>query len=54
VVNKAVFFDRDGVLNELALHDGVLTAPWSIDEFRFTPDAKQAIDIIKQINKGEK
>jgi len=49
VVNRAVFFDRDGVLNELALHDGEMTAPWSVDEFRFTPDAKQAVDIIKNI-----
>ena len=49
MVKKAIFFDRDGVLNELALHDGVLTAPWSVEEFRFTRDAKQAVDIVKQL-----
>lgn len=46
---KAVFFDRDGVLNELVNHNGVLTAPWSIDEFKLFGGAKQAIDIVKKI-----
>jgi D-glycero-D-manno-heptose 1,7-bisphosphate phosphatase len=49
MVNKAIFFDRDGVLNELALHDGELTAPWSISEFQFKPNVKEAVDIVKQL-----
>lgn len=48
MVKKAVFFDRDGVLSELVLHDGVPTAPWSINEFRFIKNAKEAVDLIKK------
>ncbi len=29
----AVFFDRDGTLSNLVLHDGRYTAPWLSDEF---------------------
>ena len=46
---KAVFFDRDGVLNELVNHDGVLTAPWSFDEFKLIPGAEQAIEIVNDL-----
>lgn len=31
---KAVFYDRDGVLTHLVDRDGLLTAPWTLDEFR--------------------
>lgn len=46
---KAVFFDRDGVINELVNHDGVLTAPWSIDEFKLIPGAEQAVEVVKDL-----
>ena len=46
---RAVFFDRDGVLNELVNHDGVLTAPWSIDEFKLIPGAEQAVEVVKDM-----
>ena len=43
-MNKAVFFDRDGVINELVERlDGSHTAPWTVDEFRFKPNAGAAI-----------
>jgi D-glycero-D-manno-heptose 1,7-bisphosphate phosphatase len=37
-MNKAVFFDRDGVINKLVERpDGSKTAPWNIFEFEFLP-----------------
>jgi D-glycero-D-manno-heptose 1,7-bisphosphate phosphatase len=46
--NKAVFLDRDGVLNHLVYHAGEYTAPWSYDEFELIDGAEQAIDLFKQ------
>lgn len=46
----AVFFDRDGVINELIDRgNGVKTAPWSVNEFKFLPDVKEAVDIVKSL-----
>lgn len=46
---KAVFFDRDGVLNYLVDHHGQFTAPWNIDEFDFTVGSKLAVDLVKKM-----
>lgn len=36
---KAVFLDRDGVINSLVKReDGRLTSPWNVKEFNFLPD----------------
>ena len=49
-VVKAVFFDRDGVLNELVDRgDGIKTAPWNTSEFKILPNAKEAVDIVKKL-----
>lgn len=48
MVKKAVFFDRDGVINELIKRDdGKRTAPWSVDEFRFLPNIQKAVRLIR-------
>lgn len=50
-MNRAIFLDRDGVLNELVERkDGSMTAPWSITEFQFTPYAKTAIEILSYMD----
>lgn len=50
-MNKGVFFDRDGVINKLVDRpDDSKTAPWSIDEFHFMDNVKQAVDIVREIN----
>jgi histidinol-phosphate phosphatase family protein len=47
---KAVFFDRDGVINDLVERaDGNFTSPWTADEFRCKPYVKDAIDIVKKL-----
>jgi D-glycero-D-manno-heptose 1,7-bisphosphate phosphatase len=38
-MNKAVFFDRDGILNEVVMRDGVVASPRTPGEFRLTPEA---------------
>jgi len=47
VTRRAVFFDRDGVLNHLVDHNGEKTAPWHIDEFRFIDGAKEGVQLVK-------
>ena len=47
---KAVFLDRDGVLNDLIPRDnGQRTAPWHIDEFKIKPHARDAVQLIKSV-----
>jgi D-glycero-D-manno-heptose 1,7-bisphosphate phosphatase len=44
----AVFLDRDGVLNEALVRDGVPRPPQSLDEFRVLPGVTEACDGLRQ------
>lgn len=47
-MNRAVFFDRDGVINKLVKReDGSLTSPWKYSEFEYMPNIKKVIELIK-------
>ncbi|MBU0530014.1 HAD-IIIA family hydrolase [bacterium] len=46
---KAVFFDRDGVLNHLVQRDGSFYSPQNFDDFHIVNEAKEAVDIIKEM-----
>ena len=48
--NKAVFFDRDGVVNQLIERDGGFYSPRNFDEFKFHSDLEQCIDICLENN----
>ena len=48
-MHRAVFFDRDGVINHLVKHGDEYTAPWSLSEFKFIDFAKEAISLIKSL-----
>lgn len=50
MVNKAIFLDRDGVINELVPHNGKLTAPWNFSEFKLYPNVKESIDVFKNLD----
>jgi len=52
MVNKAVIFDRDGVLNYPVDRIDRVTAPWTIDEFKFIPGAIEAVAMVN--DKGYK
>lgn len=41
--NRAVFFDRDGVLNEPFVKEGKPYPPSSLEEFKIVPDAREAL-----------
>ena len=47
---KAVFLDRDGVINDLVMHDGRFTAPWNLNEFNIIGNPKKSIDILKKLD----
>jgi len=42
-MRKAVFFDRDGVLNEAIIRNGDPHSPNRLDEFRIVPGAREAL-----------
>ena len=47
-MTQAVFFDRDGVLNELVQRDGGFYSPQSYDQFKIDDTAKSVINDLKQ------
>ena len=48
-MNRAVLFDRDGVLNKLIKRDGGFYSPQSFDQFKTYDTAKNVINELKQI-----
>jgi D-glycero-D-manno-heptose 1,7-bisphosphate phosphatase len=44
--NKAVFLDRDGVVNEIVYHKemGIIDSPFTVDQFKLLPDVGKAIN----------
>ena len=40
-----VFLDKDGIINELVLHDGNYTPPWKVNEFKYI---KEIMDFDKK------
>ena len=44
--NKAVFLDRDGVINEIVYHKemGIVDSPFTVDQFKLLPDVAKAIN----------
>ena len=48
-MKPAVFLDRDGVINEISVSNGVPHPPNSIEEFRFLPGVREACEAL---NKG--
>jgi len=51
-MQKAVFLDRDGVINEVIFRNGnnqKPIAPWNIDEFRMIPGIKSSLCNLKSL-----
>tara|TARA_B100000315_G_C14496287_1_gene550146 strand:+ start:274 stop:786 length:513 start_codon:yes stop_codon:yes gene_type:complete len=46
-MNRAVFFDRDGVLNELVNRDGGFYSPRAVKDFQLVPEVGDVISKIK-------
>lgn len=47
-MNKAVFLDRDGVLNQTIFRMGKPRAPYTLEEFTLFAGVKEAIDLLKR------
>lgn len=47
-MNRAVFLDRDGILNEVVVRGDVVSSPRSLGEFRIIKDASRLVDTIKE------
>lgn len=47
-MQKAIFLDRDGVLNKLIIREGKAQAPYTIEEFALYPGVEKALFLIKQ------
>ena len=49
--NKAVFSDRDGVVNELIYHKemSVIDSPFTIEQYKLLPDVGKAINIFHEL-----
>ncbi len=47
---KAVFLDRDGVINELVYHQeqGIIDSPFKVEQFRLLPGVGQAIKKLRE------
>lgn len=51
-MNRAVFLDRDGVINEILYFPelGIMDTPFTPDQFRLLPGVSEAIALINRIN----
>lgn len=47
-MKKAIFLDRDGVLNKLISRSGKLQAPYTLSEFELFPGVVEALKLIKE------
>lgn len=46
-MKKAVFLDRDGVINEALVESGLPTSPKQVEELKILPGAKRAIEMLQ-------
>ena len=49
-MRKAIFLDRDGVINKVFIKDNLPTSPPSFDQLEILPGVKEAILILKKLN----
>ena len=46
---KAIFLDRDGIINKVIMRNGEVSCPWKFNEFEIFPDAKPALKEFKKM-----
>ena len=49
-MRKAVFLDRDGVINKAFIKEGLPTSPHSLDELKILPGVKESVLRLKKLN----
>ena len=45
---KNIFLDRDGIINDVIIRDGIISSPRSLSEFKFRDDF---LDFAKKVDK---
>jgi len=48
-MNKAIFLDRDGVINKIIMREGKPSSPWKLEEFEILPDVKECLKAFKEM-----
>jgi len=46
---KAIFLDRDGVINKVIFREGKASCPWKIEEFEFLPQVRETLKELKEM-----
>ena len=46
-MKKALFLDRDGILNKVVMRNGWISSPWSVAEFEIVHEAKELVNTAK-------
>ena len=49
-MNKAIFLDRDGVINNIILSNGLPISPSNFEEFKILPGVRESISKLKKLN----
>ena len=49
-MKKAVFLDRDGVINKIFMKDGLPISPPTFEELEILPKVKDSISILRELN----
>lgn len=49
-MRKAIFLDRDGVLNQTVFRNGKPRAPYTLEEFSLYPGVEEAIQLLKEMD----
>ncbi len=49
-MNKAIFLDRDGVINNIIISKGLALSPSKFEEFKILPGVRESISKLKELN----
>jgi D-glycero-D-manno-heptose 1,7-bisphosphate phosphatase len=49
-MNRALFLDRDGILNRVVMRNGQVSSPWSLGEFEIIHKAGELVNAAKKKN----
>jgi len=48
-IKRAIFLDRDGVINRVIIRGNKISSPWKLEEFEFLPGVK---DVLKKLREA--
>lgn len=48
-VKRAIFLDRDGVINKVIFRGEKVSSPWKLEEFEFLPEIKETLEKFKEM-----